>query len=279
MADMCSHENQQLIKMRHYGEDGSTVLVLHGGPAAPGYMVPVARHLSAHFRVIEPFQRHSSPDEVLTVQRHIDDLHAVIAAECKGQKPMLVGHSWGAMLALAYAAAYPNRAAGIVLVGCGSFDTASRGRMQETRDGRMDDDMRRLMDRLAEKYPDPNRRLGAMGRLIQEIDSYELVSLGSKTVACDAKAHEETWQDMIRLQESGVYPAAFEAINTPVLMLHGDHDPHPGTMIRDSLKRYLPQLQYHSWPRCGHYPWLEKHACDEFYSTLTQWLLDYTATM
>ena len=117
MTDMCEQASQQLIKLRRYGDDGPLVLVLHGGPAAPGYMVPVARYLAANFRVIEPFQRHSSPDEPLTVQRHIDDLHAVIKAESKGQRPMLVGHSWGAMLALAYAAAHPDSEAGIVLVG------------------------------------------------------------------------------------------------------------------------------------------------------------------
>jgi hypothetical protein len=36
---------------------------------------------------------------------------------------------------------------------------------------------------------------------------------------------------MIRLQDHGVYPAAFSAIRSPVLMLHGAVDPHPGRMI------------------------------------------------
>jgi pimeloyl-ACP methyl ester carboxylesterase len=37
-------------------------------------------------------------------------------------KPSIVGESWGAMLALAYASAYPETTAAIVLVGCGTFD-------------------------------------------------------------------------------------------------------------------------------------------------------------
>lgn len=279
MTDMCGQANQQLIKMRHYGDDGPRVLVLHGGPAAPGYMVPIARRLAKHFCVIEPFQRHSCADESLTVQRHVEDLHAVIGAVCHRQRPMLVGHSWGAMLALAYAAAHPGSVTGIVLIGCGSFDAASRARMQATRNERIDAEMRRRMDRLAEKYPDPNRRLGAMGRLIQEIDSYDLVSLGSKIVSCDAKAHEQTWEDMVRLQDAGVYPAAFEAIGVPVLMLHGDDDPHPGQMIRDQLTAVMPQLEYTSWPQCGHYPWLEKSAFGDFYTVLTDWLLKQTDSL
>ncbi|MBM3949098.1 MAG: hypothetical protein FJ312_07650 [SAR202 cluster bacterium] len=74
------------------------------------------------------------------------------------------------------------------------------------------------------------------------------------------------------LQHEGVYPQAFAAIKVPVLMLHGAFDPHPGRLIRDSLAPHLPQLQYHEWERCGHYPWLENHVRDEFFSVLRTWL-------
>ena len=84
--------------------------------------------------------------------------------------------------------------------------------------------------------------------------------------------HEETWGDIVRLQTAGVYPNAFASIRCPVLMLHGDDDPHPGPMIRDTLESALGQLDYVSWPNCGHYPWLEKGAGRDFYQTLTSWL-------
>jgi pimeloyl-ACP methyl ester carboxylesterase len=78
---------------------------------------------------------------------------------------------------------------------------------------------------------------------------------------------------MMRLQNEAVYPTAFEAIHVPVLMLHGSEDPHPGPMIRDNLKIYLPQLEYHEWQRCGHYPWLEKSAEENFYAVLLERLM------
>jgi pimeloyl-ACP methyl ester carboxylesterase len=80
---------------------------------------------------------------------------------------------------------------------------------------------------------------------------------------------------MVRLQNEGVYPAAFASIKSPVLMLHGAEDPYPGQMIRASLVRYIPQLEYREWNRCGHYPWLEKAARDEFFSVLRNWLADH----
>jgi pimeloyl-ACP methyl ester carboxylesterase len=88
----------------------------------------------------------------------------------------------------------------------------------------------------------------------------------------DIRAHTETWEDIVRLQEAGVYPAAFAAITSPVLMLHGTYDPHPGQMIRASLAPYLPQLEYSEWERCGHHPWGEKFVREEFFAVLRELL-------
>jgi pimeloyl-ACP methyl ester carboxylesterase len=77
---------------------------------------------------------------------------------------------------------------------------------------------------------------------------------------------------MLAQQAAGVYPAAFAAIRAPVLMLHGEADPHPGAMIRDRLLPFLPQLEYLVLPRCGHYPWREYGAHAEFFAHLTAWL-------
>ena len=72
---------QKIIKVRKYGNSGAFVIVLHGGPAAPGYMKPVAKKLAKHFRVLEPFQRDSS-DKPLTVAQHVQDLQDVIIQYC-----------------------------------------------------------------------------------------------------------------------------------------------------------------------------------------------------
>jgi pimeloyl-ACP methyl ester carboxylesterase len=239
-------------------------------------MAPVARELSHVFRVIEPFQR-GSGQEPLTVARHVADLDELIESFSGERRPALVGHSWGAMLALAYAAAHPGRVASLVLIGCGTFDSASRDRLRAIRDERMGEDLIRRVERLDERAADPDERLRIMGRLIQRIDSYELIPGVDETVRYDARALEETWRDMVRLQETGVYPAAFAGIRAPVIMLHGAADPHPGQMIRSSLDPYLPQLEYRQWDRSGHYPWLEKAVQTEFYAALTEWLSRNTA--
>jgi pimeloyl-ACP methyl ester carboxylesterase len=156
------------------------------------------------------------------------------------------------MLALAYAAAHPDSLRCVVLIGCGTFGPAARDRLEATRKERMDEHLASRMERLEEEYSNPDQRL---------LERY------------DARAHKETWQDMLRLQAEGVYPSAFVTIRSRAIMMHGVVDPHPGRMIYASLVPYLPHLEYRAWEQCGHYPWLEKAVRDEFHAALKAWLL------
>lgn len=269
-------ETRDMIRVRRYGMTGPWVIVLHGGPAAVGDVAPVARGLCSEFRVLEPWQRGSS-QVPLTVARHVKDLHEVIERECTSPRPALVGHSWGAMLALAYAAAHPRDVGPVVLIGCGTFDSAARRRLWQILDERTDRALRRKLDALRSHYPDLHQRLEKRFELTRGLYAYDPlpdeVDL-AKPARFDVQAHIETWEDMMRLQENGVYPAAFSRITSPVLMLHGADDPHPGPLIRTGLMPVLPQLEYHEWPCCGHTPWLERRACQAFFDYLRGWLLE-----
>jgi pimeloyl-ACP methyl ester carboxylesterase len=268
------------LHTRSYGSSGPLVIVLHGGPGARGEAAPIARGLADSFRVLEPWQR-GSGEEPLSVDRHIADLHGLIESRGPADRPApaLVGESWGAMLALAYAAAYPASAGPIVLVGCGTFDEAARGRLRATLDERMDEGLRRRLEQLPEEFPDPAERLRRtyeLTRPLYVVDPMDSTEAGETTAAqaepLDVRSHTETWEDMVRLQREGVYPARFAAIRSPVLMLHGAQDPHPGWMIRASLEPYLERLEYREWDRCGHSPWLERGVREEFFALLKQWL-------
>jgi pimeloyl-ACP methyl ester carboxylesterase len=265
-------------RIRTYGASGPWVIALHGGPAASGSAAPLARGLADAFRVLEPWQR-GSGDEPLTVARHVADLDNLIRSRCADTRPALVGESWGAMLALAYAAEHPDSAGPLVLVGCGTFDTTARARMTEVLDERKDDALRQRIEQLTEKIADPEQRQGEIYKLTAHLYSYDPLPADDEETPepFDMRAHKETWEDMVRLQKAGVYPAAFAAIRSPVVMLHGAYDPHPGTMIRESLAPHIPQLEYREWERCGHYPWHERGVRDEFFAVMHQWLTNRLA--
>lgn len=255
---------------REYGAPGRTVIVLHGGPGAPGSAAALARGLADEFRVLEPFQRRAG-GAPLTVARHVEDLRALVA-ECGDPRPALVGHSWGAMLALAYAAAHPGTLSSLALVGCGTFDLASRAEFRARLEARMDADFKRRLAALDQAIPDPDARLAAKGALLGALYDVDPLEADGDSIPADAQGGEETWQDMLRLQAEGIYPAAFAAIDAPALMLHGDDDPHPGRMIHASLRQWMPQIEYLGWARCGHSPWLERGAREEFFRALKAWL-------
>ncbi|HEX9102716.1 MAG TPA: alpha/beta fold hydrolase, partial [Polyangia bacterium] len=176
-----------MIEVRHYGTAGPTVIVLHGGPGAPGYMAPVARALADQFVVLEPLQRPSGA-EPLTVARHLEDLDEVVRSLGAGARPALVGSSWGGMLALAYAAAHPDAVGAVVVIGSGTFDLAARARLRELLAARKSLPFDAQYTFAPLDALDPDDRPGR---------------------GFDRRANEETWSDMVRLQAEGVYPAAF----------------------------------------------------------------------
>ena len=200
------------------------------------------------FRVLEPIQRHHG-GPTLTVDQHIRDL-AVVAPD----NMLLVGWSWGAMLALSFTARYPKRVRSLVLIGCGTYDTSTRMAYDREIDARLGSkgcsEVESLKKRLVIEV-DPvtrNRLFSHMANLITRAQSVDPIAHVMAEVSVDGYGHAETWNDALKLQEEGVEPEAFSAITIPVLMLQGSDDPHPGPATRDLLRRYIPHLEYWACP-------------------------------
>jgi pimeloyl-ACP methyl ester carboxylesterase len=266
-------DQRQLVPVKRYGPNGRSVVVIHGGPGAQGGAGLLAQALADPLHVLEPWQRMSS-ETPLTVAQHLEDLAGVISTEIPGEKPALVGESWGAMLALAFASAYPDRVSALALVGCGTFDRRARARLRSTRAERTTKELEEQLAQLAIDVPDENERVAMAHALSDCLDTYSR-AVREPIPSLDLKGHRESWSDMVRLQDAGVYPAAFKSITCPVLMLHGSYDPHPGALIRDGLQKFIPHLEYTELDRCGHSPWIEEHARDRFLSILRSWLQRY----
>lgn len=122
--------NQTTFHSETFGNPDSTMLVmLHGGPggdyrsllknkafADDGYFVVFYDQRGSGLS-----ERHNA--EVYNTQIFIDDLKAVIDhyQTSADQKVVLIGQSWGAMLAVGFANQFPNRVAGLVLTEPGGF--------------------------------------------------------------------------------------------------------------------------------------------------------------
>jgi len=267
-------------RTRVHGPAGPSIYVLHGGPGAPGCAEHLAEALAEPLQVIEVLQRWSS-DVPLKVEHHVEDLAELLgrhqAASSLRARPALVGESWGAMLALATAARHPQHVGGLLLIGCGTFDPEARAELHATLAARTTPELASALAEVERECSDPAERSLRSRRILEPIYTFERCpSVSDPSIEFDLKGHLESWSDMLRLQREGAYPRAFAAIECPVLMLHGSYDPHPGARIRDSLRPYLPQLEYLEFPSCGHSPWIERHARDAFLATARSWLAQTT---
>jgi pimeloyl-ACP methyl ester carboxylesterase len=175
------------------------------------------------------------------------------------------------MLALAFTSEHPERVSALALVGFGTFDRRARARLESTLAERTTEELQEQLAQLAIGVPDENERAARAPALSDHLYTYSR-AVSEPLAQVDLKGHTESWSDMVRLQEAGVYPAAFATITCPVLMLHGSYDPHPGGLIRDGLQEFIPHLEYTEFGRCGHAPWIEEHARDRFLSDLRSWL-------
>jgi proline iminopeptidase len=91
-----------------YGErDAPRLLVLHGGPGADHcYMLPQMLHLGERYDLLFYDQRGGGRSKTenqapVTWRTHVEDL-AAVATELSLDPLLIVGYSWGAMLALLY---------------------------------------------------------------------------------------------------------------------------------------------------------------------------------
>lgn len=121
--------NNRVLHSEAFGEPDSTLIIcLHGGPGADYRYMLTAKDLVAHgYRVVFYDQVGSGLsqrfDKNYYNNKNLDDLYfndltAIIRyyKTKPTQKIILFGHSWGAIMATAYAGKYPNAIDGMVLI-------------------------------------------------------------------------------------------------------------------------------------------------------------------
>ena len=87
------------------------VVLVHGGPGLWDYLEPIARMIE-DLTVVHRFDQRgcggSDPSDEQTMRRLQDDLDE-LRQHWGSEQVVVIGHSFGATLALTYAAAYPER--------------------------------------------------------------------------------------------------------------------------------------------------------------------------
>jgi pimeloyl-ACP methyl ester carboxylesterase len=254
---------------RTYGNPPCTVAVVHGGPGAGGEMAPVARELAGAWGVLEPLQTARSLDGQVEELRDVLERHAATPI-------ILLGYSWGAWLSCIVAARYPALVQRLVLVGSGPFDAAYVPQLEDTRRSRLTPDEATETATLIAALGDPSRNdkhelLARLGALSASTDLYDPLPAqpdSAATVEHDGTVFHHVWREAATLRQSGELLRLAQNLRCPVIAIHGDYDPHPAEGVRGPLSAVLTDFTFIMLERCGHTPWLERQARDQFFAVV-----------
>lgn len=252
--------------LRKYGNPPYDVAVIHGGPGAPGEMAAVARELSSARGVLEPLQTATSMEGQIQELASVLEDNAILPA-------ILIGWSWGAWLAYLLASREPGYVRKLILIGSAPFEDRYAMHITDTRLSRLDASERETAVSLMARLNDPlarnkNQVLARLGGLISQADSYDPMPHEDEVLECSYEINQKAWGEGNELRGSGRLLQSGGSIRCPVIAIHGDYDPHPHQGVEEPLSRTIADFRFFLIKDCGHRPWLEKGARDDFYHIL-----------
>lgn len=238
-----------------------TLVVLHGGPGlSHHYTRPLLELAGEELQVIVFDQRGvgaSTPMDVAeyTLTNQAADLEA-LRAHFGLEQMLVLGHSWGGLVGMAYATAHPERVSALILVDSAPPDT-------DTLLATLGDFERRvaaLIERgLISAQPPAIEGDDCTASLVSVLPAYfhdpeheDTKHLGGST--CHATVLGATQRN----SEGFDYREALARLDTPSVIFHGASDPFglagveaTATSLGDALRAKVILEQ------CGHIPWEE----------------------
>jgi proline iminopeptidase len=246
---------------RRVGE-GPPVIVLHGGPGADhGYLLPGFDTLALGRELVYYDQRGGgrSPvarDVPVGWREHVADLEALRQLWAL-DRLIILGYSWGGLLAQLYATEQPDRVERLALVCPAPSWRAARDEF-ERRFAERSLAPELVAQRLALRESglrerDPRayeRRLFELAVVPYFYDPARASDLTPFRVV--GRTQQEVWRS---LNDYDLRPA-LRRLRLPALVLHGEDDPIPIEASRETAA--LLGAEFHALDRCGHCPHVER---------------------
>ena len=240
------------------------------------YLLPELDRLSDKFHLIYYDQRgrgrsaDSVKPEDVTLESEMADLDEV-REHFHLDKVVLLGHSWGTVLALEYAFRHPDRVSRLVLMDPAPASAADFNRFRKERVEKWPVLMelrKAIADTTAYKEADPDAvvayyRVHFKPALARSEDYEKLIirmqarfiEQGKegilKSRAVEDRLMNETWASP---NGYDLYPK-LKGLNIPALVITGDHDFFP--FVAEHIAQAIPGARLVTLKDCGHFPYLE----------------------
>jgi proline iminopeptidase len=256
---------------------GPPIIVLHGGPDFDhGYLLPELDRLADGFRLIYYDQRGRGrsadgvqPDDV-TLKSDVEDLDEV-RQHFQLESAALLGHSWGAVLALEYALRHPTRVSHLILMNPAPASVSDVAVLRKAYVQKMGADMdrqREIIASAAYNEGDPDA-VAARYRLhfkpaLKRREDYERLMAtmkagftrqGKEGIVKARAVEDRLMRDTWEADGYDLLPK-LRNLSMPALVIAGDHDFIPGE-IAEHIARAIPNARLVKTTNCGHFAYLE----------------------
>lgn len=272
----------------HYRSIGSgaPVILLSGGPGlSVDYMRPVADAFPDTRRILleqrgtgRSVPADSRPQD-MTLSVAIGDLEAL--RQHLGQERLfLVGHSWGGMLAMAYAAEHPARVDRLILIGSGGPTLDFATRFEDNIRARL-----RPEDSVAERYwieaqahgVDADKVALEIMRALTPAYLYDRAKgLAFADAISDGSINAASSELLVAdLAKNYDVREGLRRLDRPVLIVHGHQDPM-GEKTAEDIHALIRSATIRYLHKCGHFPWIEQPA--EFGNVIAEFIAAWRGT-
>ncbi len=252
-----------MTNIRTYGIAPYSIATIHGGPGAIGSLGNMSEQLSAFCGegVIEPLQSR------YTIQELINELHEQL--QYNTLLPItIIGHSWGAWLAILYAKQYPQEIKNLILVGTPPLDDKYVSLIMERRLMNLSkSEATHFQELLQSSLPS----LEEIENLVYKSDNYSpiLQCLTNKySLPLDDKMNQLIWHEATIMRSKGVLKHLISQLSCSIHIIHGENDPHPVEGIIVPIENCNVNYRKYILPNCGHSPFNEKEWKDRFYGII-----------
>ena len=209
----------------------TTFIFLHGGPGFRDYLRPYFSSLENKFRCVFFDQVRG---DTITIDDQLAQLDQILCVEAG--RIVLVGHSWGGVLAIAYASRWPGKLAGLVLISTGLNYS------QWTAEFRAELKALNLEDASPEEiFLTPAEQ--DLGRPL--LDS-TWASFSSETFESLSSSFLQSY-DLV---------TPFSKLKMPILNIFGSKDVRFPTRVTGTFRTYNDQVVDFEIPSAGHFPFV-----------------------
>jgi proline iminopeptidase len=256
---------------------GAPLILCHGGPGLWDMFGSLADSLAGDVRVVRWDQRGCGRSErrgPYSVARSVADLEAVRVGLGR-ERVAVLGHSWGATLALRCALDHPDRVSALIYVSGTGLGWGWREPFQRTMAARVaayEPRLSELRARGGDRSAAEDRELAVLQWSAEFTGAHarrHAEEMATPWFGINREYYDRIWGELRRTWREDSLVAECRALGVPVLIIDGAADLRPRWAV-DSLEQALPRVTRVVLPDVGHVPWLE--VPEEFGSRLLDWL-------